>query len=1098
MTKLREGLEPKEPCLPLASVNIWRRLRIRLTLLAWRSLWFRSAAYLSFLVLGRLFRSLSVALAWFWPGFVVVFLVFVAWNLSEQCSGPCTIDAIRKTVSIRYAIEALVIYALLWTGVAAFLSRRKIVVLETLNRAGDEFSNLAKGLSPEILARLNDLKELHSSRDAARRPDAPVAPPIVRFDPTGNLPLAEIVGEKSSMKMSGFEIPLGPIVRLLQGPFIPPTRLSSSVQWQDGALTLFASIDSEGRIWRADQPLAAGATSAEKASAFGKAREELVFRVFTDMSSIESSEWTAVAEFSKGLQAYRQTLISDVDRVFNLRKAEGFFFEALSHDKNFARCGYNLGVVYRELEASYNHGGDSDPVGVRSFDECDRQTGPSRQYRQSAIACFMQSLDDNPKDVDAAYALAVICREKDRNYGKSVEFADRVIAEMSTHAQAWNVRGDVLRLMSAAPDSKEAWQSVLRSRELAAGLAWRDLCRAAGSGEADLIETAKEDIVAPFANLATALDKLGRNRRSEKILRQGIYKNRDQRLHFALANNLTQRRRYRDAVVQFKHAVSSAQTLEERARYYAGIANVARHEKPFVRQAFGDNFDLLAESLTSPSSTDNETRVMLARAFPEKSDSIALIGRVLDALKPDAPAADLPTACAKKPTRLQRIECERLRLKSLHNDPLRRWAKAILDIEHANLLILEQAREAPPKAQMDREKYRRDLVASMKRGIDSLQQEFPAEDLLRQAYERLAEAFRGEDRFKEAQAYAELAVAQGPFAASASRELGLVHFSSAEFDRSEQELKRSFGLDPFSSDTLRQIGQLSQKRADIAATRNDRTEEFKKAIDKYQQALSLGDEKTDRGFLHHWLGRYYGGILEYETGRKHYAIAIANQRYVLESSFYAGWTAFEQEHYPSAEGFFRETLRIMIREWQEEDGPRKKAAFRDFLRLSGDPSLTGLDETRGYIALRIGVFMGAIVAERYHSYGRGRRILKIVLKNMDVLGETKTNRTSKMLDRLRDKRKELEALCKSYLGWISFLDEAHQDARKYLEESLKIREMPETLCHLAWLDLAYGRTDKVRRHCAQARQIDIRGWCESRIAQIEEASKAEPRRGAAG
>lgn len=704
----------------------------------------------------------------------------------------------------------------------------------------------------------------------------------------------------------------------------------------------------------------------------------------------------------------------------------------------------------------------------------------------------MQSLEDNPKDVDAAYALAIICREKPENYGKSVEFADRVIAQMPTHAQAWNVRGDVLRLMSAAPDSKEAWQSVLRSRELAAGLAWRDLCRAAGSGEADLIETAKEDIVTPFANLAAALDKLGRNRRSEKILRQAIYKNREQRLHFALANNLTQRKRYRDAIVQFKHAVSSAQTLEERARYYAGIANVAQYERPFVRQAFGDNFDLLAESLTSPSSTDDETRALLARAFPEKSDSIVLIGRVLDALKPYPQSADRPTAIARKPTRRQRIECERDRLKCLHNDPFRRWAKAVLDIEYANLLILELAREAPSDAQIDRDRrraFRQALVASMKGGIDSLQQEFPAEDLLRQAYEWLAEAFRGEDRFKEAQAFAELAVAQGPFSASASRQLGLVYFSSAEYDRSEQELKRSFGLDPFSSETLRQIGQLSQKRADIAATRNDRTEEFRKAIDKCQQALSLGDEKTDRGFLHHWLGRYYGGILEYERGRKHYAIAIANQRFVLESSFYAGWTAFEQEHYPSAEGFFRETLRIMIREWQAEDGSRKKVAFRDFLRRSGDASLTGLDETRGYIALRVGVFMGAIVAERYHSYGRGRRILEIVLANMDVLGDTKTNRTSKMLDRLRDKRKELEALCKSYLGWISYLDDAHQDARKHLEESLKIREMPETLCHLAWLDLEYGRTDKVRRHCAQARQIDIRGWCDSRLAQIEEASK---------
>jgi uncharacterized protein HemY len=115
------------------------------------------------------------------------------------------------------------------------------------------------------------------------------------------------------------------------------------------------------------------------------------------------------------------------------------------------------------------------------------------------------------------------------------------------------------------------------------------------------------------------------------------------------------------------------------------------------------------------------------------------------------------------------------------------------------------------------------------------------------------------------------------------------------------------------------------------------------------------------------------------------------------------------------------------------------------------------------------------------------------VRNFHVLGDARTHRSEKMLDRQRDKRKELGAISNSYLGWICFKDGAHQDARKYLEKSLKIREMPETLCHLAWLELEYGRTDKVRDHCNQARRVDIRGWCETRIARIEALNAAAPR-----
>jgi hypothetical protein len=92
---------------------------------------------------------------------------------------------------------------------------------------------------------------------------------------------------------------------------------------------------------------------------------------------------------------------------------------------------------------------------------------------------------------------------------------------------------------------------------------------------------------------------------------------------------------------------------------------------------------------------------------------------------------------------------------------------------------------------------------------------------------------------------------------------------------------------------------------------------------------------------------------------------------------------------------------------------RLAAAHRqqgEILRRSGDRTLTGPDETRGYIALRTGTFMAVVVAERYDKFELAKRIIKIVMGHLDVLGDPNANDNDKMSDRLRDKRQELRGL----------------------------------------------------------------------------------------
>jgi len=68
-----------------------------------------------------------------------------------------------------------------------------------------------------------------------------------------------------------------------------------------------------------------------------------------------------------------------------------------------------------------------------------------------------------------------------------------------------------------------------------------------------------------------------------------------------------------------------------------------------------------------------------------------------------------------------------------------------------------------------------------------------------------------------------------PFSASASRQLGQIHYRAADYDRAEQELRKSFELDPFSIETLLAIGALFQQRADLSASRTGRNAELRKS-----------------------------------------------------------------------------------------------------------------------------------------------------------------------------------------------------------------------------------------------------------------------------
>ena len=85
-------------------------------------------------------------------------------------------------------------------------------------------------------------------------------------------------------------------------------------------------------------------------------------------------------------------------------------------------------------------------------------------------------------------------------------------------------------------------------------------------------------------------------------------------------------------------------------------------------------------------------------------------------------------------------------------------ARAVLDIQCTDSLVREdqpaqsEPSQANPNWSID---PRRDAIGLLKKAIKSLEDEFPAEDRLRFAYEKLAEAFRQRKEMDDARASAQ-------------------------------------------------------------------------------------------------------------------------------------------------------------------------------------------------------------------------------------------------------------------------------------------------------------------------------------------------------
>ncbi len=294
---------------------------------------------------------------------------------------------------------------------------------------------------------------------------------------------------------------------------------------------------------------------------------ELVYSVFRSLPKLAAVNWRPLEHLSKGVRALRDAQENEAERYPKLREAEEHLLKARGlTPRGFDRCSYLLGIVYVKLEEL-------------SLRQLSPNLDEAANWNAAGRAAFTRALQENPQNVDAAYAIAFQSCGRGWHYDKeqyafAVEFADRMIAINRSDARAWNVRGVALHALRQIGNNDGTWMGSVDNDKSAAQYLWSDLCAHAWSGEVPV--SLREDQSDYLTNLGLAL-KVSSPRRAQRILRQAMWHNPASRPAFELAKILDEklaadiRRQFpyfpglRKRVLGFRYRKPPAETMYMRA-----------------------------------------------------------------------------------------------------------------------------------------------------------------------------------------------------------------------------------------------------------------------------------------------------------------------------------------------------------------------------------------------------------------------------------------------------------------------------------------------------------------------------------------------------
>ncbi|MGX1050850.1 tetratricopeptide (TPR) repeat protein [Bradyrhizobium japonicum] len=1075
----------------------------------WHFIWFRYAAY-------------RMALVWRWlvsgwrPHMITLVLVGAClWLVEFGWTVPGTLG---WTLIAKMVGDYVLLWLVVWLIVHAYQSRGRFIILPTVNNAGKDFDGVTSVLAPHLATELRQLRGLYKAFDRPNSQTKGDTQLLPRFEIRVDNPrdeLANIVGEKSDVKIGPVSVALRPLIATFERS-ISGQRLSSSLHQIGNRLTLSADIEGTDENYHVERNLPDHATVEDTANVLHEMAEELVYRVSITKAPVGSREWKAVKQFSEGLRAYQRTETTDLDKIRNLREAENHFFEAISLDRTFARCSYNLGTVYRE-----------------------------RKKLEKARAAFERAINENPAHADAAYALSLIHMYEPR-LQLALEFADRAIVHSPSDVSAWTLRGYIWRQLQSAhteqagqnrqqPEQKAkaeeteqskpaeeinkaklknagAWRANLKYHETAAALAWRDLCCAAARMRP--LDAPQELVAISFFHLAGAHLELNNRRRGVRILHQAIRQRPTAELYFQLGKELTapeevSRANLGRGLTAYQAAVQFARTNHGRAYLHVFVAETSallevREVKQSLRNIL---FELFIPGRQSERATTARHTALQACDNALASPSIFASPSMFDLPSGKDMLPKLQTVCRKlqdvhrcrviehimetfdtfepkrgesDPQRLERIVQATKNTLRMSDAPamvpIIAWKRARFCIEIWELLQKQQDRSDPERI--------RKPERLLRWAVLRLERHYPAEDCLGSAYERLANAKLLQSEFIDALKFAEKAVALNPFSANRMLQLGLAHWNLANYDQAEQRLRRSYELDPFNAITLANIGIMPFARGEDLTNYEDQRPGRRDAIKFLSQAIDLVEHDGLRAELHFRSAVCHTHLTEYDSAKKQYQIARALGHFPSACYLCLGENDIEQQLFDSADRHLRDALQEILKAKRTALPKARPDSSTNWWRTP-QKSAYGSDVPPGYFLLRICLLLALVAAERGSDIARARRKLGFVDRHLKFLGKPQPTAERDELRNFEDRRLDIAARYEDYLGWVCHLDNQPRQAREHLEAAVKKCADSENLYHLARVYLDQSAIDRSEDCCRRARAADMRGVHSTRIAIIE-------------
>jgi tetratricopeptide (TPR) repeat protein len=443
------------------------------------------------------------------------------------------LDALNLTKAFSGLVELFLGLTLLYLPFAVYRARRRLAIADFADYSGDpKQTAFVKGLASRMRTELATISTMYGALDGAwsSRPRQ-----LVDLIPEAQDPgdfLRDAVTSDDKVSLGPARIPLRPVVtalsRLMQGP-----RLRGSLHRSGSGWLLVAEVSGWGpsRSWTVGTDELAVLTEGQDRAARADGSKPiagpldrlptiLAHRIFTELAPIGSNSWRAVYYYYRGLATFRETLRSDRDRRPNLLHAEQQLRYALEDDKTFARCHYDLGIVYRHLG-----------------------------NLKSAEAAFLRALEEAHEPSETYLALADTYFA-DGRFDDCLLFAGSARHNRSTAALAWNLTGCAdreRRKQDGIALSPEDELAITRNHRRAVAMSWERLCASIASGQTDrrLTETA----VRCLRDLARATARRSRFRLTERLLRQARRVDpRDLSIQVQLGRALFERRSFSKAI----------------------------------------------------------------------------------------------------------------------------------------------------------------------------------------------------------------------------------------------------------------------------------------------------------------------------------------------------------------------------------------------------------------------------------------------------------------------------------------------------------------------------------------------------------------------